>query len=121
MINVKDVVDFIKMWIENKNILWIVNLWSDDPPIFKDFYKLIKKKLQSHSIIFTTWHILNKFLFKNFDAIWIPLLYKDQYKIVDKEYILTSDLAKSYWWKPKINDLHSALEVLNCPNDKKDN
>jgi len=118
MINVDDLNNFIILSIE-KVITWVINIWSENPSFFIEFYKRIKEELNSKSLIIKTYHNFNKLMFRLLNIVWLPILYKDQYEIADKEYILNTDLAKSYWWKPKIKDIDSILEVIESKKCKK--
>lgn len=111
MINVDDLNNFLILSL-NKDIEWIVNIGSKETSSFLDLYKILKNKLNSKSLIFTTSHSLNKIIFNIFDKIWLAILYKDQYEIADKEYKLDIKLAESFWWSPKISDKDSILEVI---------
>ena len=111
MINISDLNNFLTLSLE-KNIEWIINIWSEKTDSFLNLYKILKENLKSKSLIFKTNHFLNKIIFNIFDKIWLAILYKDQYEIADKEYKLNINLAKSFWWKPKKSDKESILEVI---------
>ena len=116
MINLKDLNEFIILSIQ-KDIRWIVNIWSEKTDSFENLYKILKKWLNSRSLIFKTNHSLNKVIFWFLDKIWFPLLYKEQYEIADKHYILDISLAKQYGWFPKISDKQSILEIISQDNE----
>ncbi len=112
LINLADLVDFLVLWIE-KDICWIINIWSSVNARFIDIYNIIKKTMKSRSLIFKTNHKLNKLIFSILNIFWINILHKEQYEIADKEYILDISLAKKYWWTPKVSDLDSILDIIN--------
>jgi dTDP-glucose 4,6-dehydratase len=81
------------------------NLGSDNPPSVKHLLNGLIKKTGSHSFVLPTWGRGVKAILTLLGKIGIEIMYKEQYMIADKDYLVDiSDAMKDFDWKPKSND-----------------
>lgn len=81
------------------------NLGSYDPPSVRFLLNDLIKRNNSKSFLVSTWGTGIKLILSTLGKLGVNLLYKEQYEIADKEYIL--DLSKTIEtlnWKPKFSD-----------------
>ena len=82
------------------------NLGSDNPPKVRDLLKSLIHDAGSYSVVFPTWGKGLKFILFLLSKIGIEIMYKEQYMIADKNYIIDIEKTKSeLGWEPKYNDL----------------
>ena len=71
----------------------------------KDLMKGLVKKANSHSIVIPTWGPMVKFALWFLGKIGLEIMYKEQYMIADKNYLVDiSETEKDLGWQPKYND-----------------
>jgi dTDP-glucose 4,6-dehydratase len=88
------------------------NLGSKNSPNIKDLLQSLIKAAGSKSKVVPTPGKLVKCVLSIFDIIGIPIMYKEQFMIADKEYILDiSDTENDLGWTPKYNDENMIKEA----------
>ena len=64
------------------------------------------KHVRSNSFIMKTPANLIKFVLKTLSALGLEILYKEQYELADKDFVVSIDKAeKELGWQPKDNDM----------------
>lgn len=112
MVSVRDCADAvicaIKKGVPNDEF----NLGSQNPPCIKDLLKFVCEKSGSKSVLLPTWALAVKLVLSVLEMFGLPLMYKEQYKIADEEYII--DISKTcelLGWQPKDKDKDMLLEA----------
>ena len=110
MISIYDLVDLIDILIKKEVPSGIYNLGSDKyDTLYNHFQKLINDE-RSKSIIIPIPGVLVKIIFRYLIYMGIPVLYREQYEIADKNYFLSTKKIKNVTnWKPKYTDYQMIL------------
>lgn len=105
MVSVKDCSKAIIKAIERNIPNAEFNLGSKNPPKVKDLLKSLIRTNNSNSILIPTWGAGVKAAIKVFALCGIRIMYKEQYSIADKNYLLSTEFAeKELGWVPEYND-----------------
>ncbi|MFI3297984.1 MAG: NAD(P)-dependent oxidoreductase [bacterium] len=88
------------------------NLGSKNPPSTKELLQAVITEAKSRSIVLLTWAWGVKFVLATLAKIGIEIMYKEQYMIADKEYILDiSKTEEELGWKPQYNDRDMIMDA----------
>lgn len=105
MISVEDCADAVICAIKKNIPNNCFNLGSKNPPMVKELLKKLTCDVGSKSIIFPTWGFAIKCMLKILGHMRIELMFEEQYKIADVEYIVDiSETMKELDWEPKYSD-----------------
>ena len=78
----------------------------------KTLLSLLIKKVNSKSFLIPLPSIPLKLILKFMEKMGMPILYKEQYKIADKNYIVDiSDTYSKIKWKPEQSDTDMIIEA----------
>lgn len=82
------------------------NLGSLNPPSIKELLKNLIKQVDSHSIVIPTPGRLVKFVLGILGEMGMEIMYKEQYMIADKDYVLDiSETMSELEWTPEFADM----------------
>lgn len=113
MVSVKDCAEAVICAIEKGIPNDEFNLGSQNPPCIKDLLTFVCKKSGSKSLIMPTWAYGVKFVLKVLEYCGIPLMYKEQYEIANKQYIIDiTQTQKILGWNPTSNDKDMLFEAF---------
>ena len=114
MISVYDCSKATLLSVEKNFPNFELNLGSEIGPNVKDLLSLLIKRVYSKSIIIPLPAFPLKIVLNLMEKIGFPILYKEQYKIADKNYIVDiSDTYSKISWKPKYSDKDMIIEAYN--------
>lgn len=112
MVSVFDVVDAIILAIQNNFPNKEYNLGSKNPPQVKELLLSLIKECRSKSFLIPTPGTVVKIILNLISCFGIEVMYKEQYKIADVDYLLdTSSTEKDLGWNPKFNDTDMMKEA----------
>lgn len=112
MVSVKDCAMAILLCIEHKIPNFSLNLGSANPPKVRDLLKEIVWLTGSKSIVVPTWGKMTKKCLDILGFFGIEIMYKEQYEIADKEYIVDiSEAQRVLGWVPIYEDRDMLLEA----------
>lgn len=112
MVSVRDCAEAIICAVEKGVPNDEFNLGSQNPPCIRDLLKFVCEKSGSKSMLLPTWAKGVKWILSVLETFGVPLMYKEQYKIADEQYII--DISKTcelLGWQPKDNDKDMLLEA----------
>ena len=105
MVSVKDCSEAAILTVKNNFPNCELNLGSEVESNVKNLLGSLIKKVNSKSKIITLPALPIKIILNILEKIGIPILYKEQFKIADKNYIVDiSDTYSKIGWKPKQSD-----------------
>lgn len=105
MISVEDCADVVICAIKKNIPNRCFNLGSKNPPMVKNLLTKLVADVGSKSIIVPTWGLAVKYILRILGYIGIELMFEEQYKIADIEYIVDiSETMKELSWEPKYSD-----------------
>lgn len=112
MVSVTDCAHAIWLAVQ-KNIPNVeLNLGSQNPPKVKDLLRKMVAKTGSKSIVMPTCGKLVKFCLWSFGILGIEIMYKEQYKIADEEYVVDITEARDILgWEPLQEDADMLIEA----------
>ena len=114
MVSVKDCSEATLLSVEKQIPNCELNLGSEIGPNVKTLLNDLIKKVNSKSIIIPLPAIPLKITLYILERIGLPILYKEQYKIADKNYIVDiSDTYSKIGWKPKLSDKDMIIDAYN--------
>lgn len=105
MVSVEDCADAVVCAIKKNIPNHCFNLGSKNPPMVKDLLAKLASDVGSKSIIFPTWGTPIKYMLKILGCIGIELMFEEQYKIADVEYVVDiSETINKLDWNPRYSD-----------------
>ena len=106
MVSDKDCALAIYLCLKAKCPEQIFNLGSYVKKNVKNLLFDLVKHVRSNSFIMKTPANLIKFVLKTLSALGLEILYKEQYELADKDFVVSIDKAeKELGWQPKDNDM----------------
>lgn len=105
MVSVQDCADAVICAITHNLPNDCFNLGSENPPSVRDLLQKVIDDVGSKSCLIPTWGYGIKTLLKVMSYFGVELMFEEQYKIADKEYIV--DISQTYekiGWKPRFSD-----------------
>lgn len=113
MISVFDCVDALISAVEKGVPNEEYNLGSENPPTVKELLKALIKESGSKSILLPTNASMIKLCLSVLENMGKPLMYREQYMIADKEYVLDiTKTKKELDWSPRFSDTKMIQEAF---------
>lgn len=112
MVSVTDCANAIWLAVQ-KNIPNVeLNLGSENPPKVKDLLRKMVAKTGSKSLVIPTYGKFVKLCLWFFGILGIEIMYKEQYKIADEEYVVDITQAKNILgWQPLEEDADMLIQA----------
>ena len=112
MVSVEDCTDAIILAVKKNFPSKILNLGSNPELNVKDLLNSVIKKVNSKSVLIPLPANLSKLTLNLLDTIGLTILFPEQYKIADKNYIVDiSDTRSTINWYPKYSDLDMIISA----------
>ena len=112
MVSVEDCARAAILSVKHNFPNYELNLGSEPGPDVKTLLSLLIKKVNSKSFLIPLPSIPLKLILKFMEKMGMPILYKEQYKIADKNYIVDiSDTYSKIKWKPEQSDTDMIIEA----------
>jgi dTDP-glucose 4,6-dehydratase len=91
------------------------NLGSANPPTARELIKSIIRYANSRSVLIPTPAPLVKAALWTFDALGLPLMYPEQFRIADADIMLdTSETKRVLGWEPADDDITSMIAAYRA-------
>ena len=120
MVSVSDCADAILLAMEKGLPNREYNLGSKNSPSVRELLKEFIKQAGSHSFVLPTWGAGMKVALEMFEQLGLEIMYKEQYMIADKNYLVdTSNAEKELGWNPKDNDKDMLLAAYESYKEEK--
>ena len=118
-ISVYDCVEVLVKFYQLGYPTGIYNLGSVDPPTVYELLASLIKKCNSKSILVPTWGYMVKQILNALDIVNLSLLYPEQFKLADKDFVLdTSKLESDLGFKARFNDKDMLYEAYESYLEK---